>query len=1181
MTFKHKLSARLALMKAALALLPLALIFACGVGDQPISGPTKTNALTSAPAAGTLLFQESFEDNSFAARGWYDNTAMAITNTQHVAGSANALEVHFLPGATQPTWGGSARHLFPASPTLYISYWVKYSDNWVGSAHTYHPHEFLVLSDLDGDFDGPSNNWMTTYVEQNYQNGGIPRVQLQDNKAINSSLGTPPFSLVGTTENRSVDGCNGVVEANVVTTCFNMPPWYNDKEFSAGQVAFQPTAGAGYKGNWNHVEAYFQINSITGGIGQADGVVQYWFNGTLMIDRHDVLFRTGARPSINFHQFIIAPWIGDGSPADQYMWVDNLTVATGPLSSPAQGSVAAVTVSPATASVGTGLTSQLTATATDSAGNVLSGQAFTWTSSNTAVATVTATGLVTGVAAGTATITASSGGKSGSGSITVTAPAIVPVAAVAVSPTSANVAVGATRQMSVTLTSAAGATLTGRAVTWTSSAPATATVSSAGLVKAVKTGIAIITATSEGVSGTATINVTAVKPSTVTNLAVASVSDTSATLSFTEVNDGTGRPASYEVRFAAGTLSWGSAPDVANGTCKVPVAGTAIGAKRTCTVLGLAAAKAYQFQVVAFRGTLNVNAVFGALSNKASGTTLAKSVAAPVASVTLAPATASLAAGATQQLTATLKDSSGNTLTGRTITWASSAPAVATVNASGLVTAVAAGSATITATSETKSGTAAITVTAPVVTNPGTVTDLAVAGVTNNSVTLSFTEVTGGSGSPASYDVRYAAGSMSWGSAPSVTNGTCAVPLAGTAIGAKRSCTVLGLAASTAYQFEVVAYRGTLNVDAVFGALSNVASGTTVAGPVSTAPVASVSLSPASMGLMVGGTQQLAATLKDSSGNVLTGRTVTWSSSAPLLATVSGGGMVSAVAAGADTITATSEGMSGKAAVTITQSVTGGGVVFQSDWTSGTGLSTGAISDGGRWQNYWEFNNGTGVQLLSVVDGASVNAPGGRNALKVLQRGSNLAANLQQANIVPAMTDYYVRFFMRNDDTSPAGDHVVTVDTWQYGNLLYVRKYSSAAGWTFTMGVYGCGYVYPIGYWTPPVTLSHGVWYRFEYYVHWVDATHIQVHPRLYDAAGNLMYDDSGYQQSDPGSASWNGKSDWTLASYYAAGNNFCVDPTYMTTFGVGNNGQQGAVDTGLPWYYAGIQIRTDHWVGP
>src|SRR5258706_16201032 len=110
MTFLHKLAMRLARLKRAVALLPVALIFACSVGDQPISGPTKTNALAMAPPAGSLLFQESFEDNAFAARGWYDNTAMAITNTQHVAGSSNALEVHFLPAGTTPTRGGAARH---------------------------------------------------------------------------------------------------------------------------------------------------------------------------------------------------------------------------------------------------------------------------------------------------------------------------------------------------------------------------------------------------------------------------------------------------------------------------------------------------------------------------------------------------------------------------------------------------------------------------------------------------------------------------------------------------------------------------------------------------------------------------------------------------------------------------------------------------------------------------------------------------------------------------------------------------------------------------------------------------------------------------------------------------------------------------------------------------------------
>src|SRR5256885_15964740 len=121
-----------------------------------------------------------------------------------------------------------------------------------------------------------------------------------------------------------------------------------------------------------------------------------------------------------------------------------------------------------------------------------------------------------------------------------------------------------------------------------------------------------------------------------------------------------------------------------------------------------------------------------------------------------------------------------------------------------------------------------ITVAAPV-SAPGTVSDLAVAGVSDPSVTLSFTEVTDGTGRPASYDVRYVPGpSLSWGgSTPSVSRGTCATSVAGTALGAARTCTVLGLAAATTYSFQLVAFRGALGTDAVFGALSNVTSGTT------------------------------------------------------------------------------------------------------------------------------------------------------------------------------------------------------------------------------------------------------------------------------------------------------------------------------------------------------------------
>jgi len=84
---------------------------------------------------------------------------------------------------------------------------------------------------------------------------------------------------------------------------------------------------------------------------------------------------------------------------------------------------------------------------------------------------------------------------------------------------------------------------------------------------------------------------------------------------------------------------------------------------------------------------------------------------APVATVTVAPATKTLRIGTSVQLTATTKDSTGALLVGRSITWSSDAPAVATVSADRLVSAVAVGSATITATSEGKSGTASITVT--------------------------------------------------------------------------------------------------------------------------------------------------------------------------------------------------------------------------------------------------------------------------------------------------------------------------------------------------------------------------------------------------------------------------------------------------------------------------------------
>jgi uncharacterized protein YjdB len=289
---------------------------------------TSTITVTAVSGGGTILFQENFEDANLGSRGWYDNTSAQLSTVEHIAGSNSSAQYHFLAGATSPTSGGAQRHKFTPSNSFYVSYYVKYSTNWVGSGQAYHPHEFYALSTLDGDWDGPSENFLDVYIEHNYQNGGRPRIEIQDNKSVNYSYGALPNNLIAITENRSAGGCNGVVETNIYSECFNFGTyWYNDKQLT-GPVVFQPNPGPGYKNDWNFVEAYFQLNTIVNGIGQADGVVQYWFNGTLIIDRHDILFRTGAHPTLQFSQFLIAPYIGDGSPVDQSMWVDNLRLAT-------------------------------------------------------------------------------------------------------------------------------------------------------------------------------------------------------------------------------------------------------------------------------------------------------------------------------------------------------------------------------------------------------------------------------------------------------------------------------------------------------------------------------------------------------------------------------------------------------------------------------------------------------------------------------------------------------------------------------------------------------------------------------------------------------------------------------------------------------------------------------------
>jgi hypothetical protein len=133
----------------------------------------------------------------------------------------------------------------------------------------------------------------------------------------------------------------------------------------------------------------------------------------------------------------------------------------------------------------------------------------------------------------------------------------------------------------------------------------------------------------------------------------------------------------------------------------------------------------------------------------------------PVAAVIVSPDTATREAGLTLQLSALLQDSSGAALDGREITWTSSKPGVATVDGSGLVTAVASGQATITAQSEGKFADAVVTVWKPeVLVGAG---DIAECGSSGHPATAALLDnipgtvfTSGDNAYPSGSDVNYA-----------------------------------------------------------------------------------------------------------------------------------------------------------------------------------------------------------------------------------------------------------------------------------------------------------------------------------------------------------------------------------------------------------------------------------------
>ena len=511
--------------------------------------------------------------------------------------------------------------------------------------------------------------------------------------------------------------------------------------------------------------------------------------------------------------------------------------------------VSAVIVSPGQVTIFAGQTTTLTTLVTDDRGMVLTGRPINYTSNNTQVATVSQTGVVTGVSAGTATVTATSEGSTGTATITVLPE---PVAAVEVTPASPSVIVGGTVQLTAIARNSSGQVLSGRVVSWASSAPGTASVSSSGFVTGIALGTASMIATIDGKQGSTVV--------TVRPPAVATVTVTPATSTITA---GQTVPLTATLRDASNNILTGRV--VAWSSSNLAIATVSASG----VVTGVAAG----------------SATITASSEGKTGTATVSITPKPVASVTVTPATATVNVGATTTLSAIARDADGAVVPGASITWTTSNSSRATVSSGGVVTGVSVGTATITATSNGKTGSATITVAAA---PPGPV----------NSVTVAPTTATVNVGATTTLvaTARDANGVVVTGAA--ITWSTSNASVATVSSGG----VVTGVAVG----------------NATITATSNGKTGT-AAITVQLVPVDRIVVTPANPSVKDGNTIQLTATLYDAQNNVLTGRTVTWTSSNTNKATVSSTGLVTARDDGNVTITASSGGKSGSTVVTVTK----------------------------------------------------------------------------------------------------------------------------------------------------------------------------------------------------------------------------------------------------------------------
>ncbi len=268
----------------------------------------------------------------------------------------------------------------------------------------------------------------------------------------------------------------------------------------------------------------------------------------------------------------------------------------------------------------------------------------------------------------------------------------------------------------------------------------------------------------------------------------------------------------------------------------------------------------------------------------------------PVASVTVLPAAATLLSGDTVRLVATALDASRDTLKDRPITWRTSDPAVAAVSATGLVTGVGSGAASVTAVVAALAGVWDWTEHFDDPTNSAVCDDTGSYVFTANDVGFGGT----------SYQV-----------------GTCRTP-DGPLDNTHSDPVANGAVSHGAVEFDVgdggfchyTAVLSGQSLERLSGtATCGTASGTWAA--VRGGAVASIAIVPRAATVPPGAAVPLSAALRNAAGDRVFGRPITWSSDDPGVAPVDASGLLTAVAAGRTTIRATAGGALATAPITV------------------------------------------------------------------------------------------------------------------------------------------------------------------------------------------------------------------------------------------------------------------------